>query len=164
MEKQLGGVKFFLLAYMCRQIWKENCKPLKKKYNLAPHEVYIIKFLSSSTKFNSAKYIAELSGMKKGIVSVYIEKMMIGGWLIQREDPEDRRAKKLFLTDKAKSVVYEISKMDEEFHSTMLNGVSKEELDTADAVYEKIYANIKNISENKKIDVQPNRGENEKIS
>ena len=102
--------------------------------------------------------------MKKGIVSVYIEKMMIGGWLVQREDPEDRRAKKLFLTDKAKSVVYEISKMDEEFHSTMLNGVSKEELDTADAVYEKIYANIKNISENKKIDVQPNRGENEKIS
>lgn len=154
MDNQKDGVKFFLLAYMCRQIWEENCKPLKKKYNLSPHEIHIIKFLDSSSEYNSAKYIAEFSGMKKGIVSVYIEKMMIGGWVVQREDPEDRRAKKLFLTDKAKAVVDEISKMDQEFHATMLNGVSKEELDTANAVYGKIYANIKNISEHKKIDVR----------
>lgn len=152
LDKRVEVIKFIFVAYRYRKGWETFFAPFLKKYNLSHNEVKLIEFLYEEETYNSAKYISELTGMKKGIISIYIEKMIKKGWIIQEEDKDDRRKKRLFLTDKSKSVMGEIKKLQEELNKSLIEGIPKEDIEISDSVYERIYENIKKLSK-KKIDL-----------
>jgi DNA-binding MarR family transcriptional regulator len=60
-------------------------------------------------------------------VSVAVRRLIRNGWLEQRDDPDDRRARPLFLTPKGQTFVANIQQHRSEMTKLFLSGLTKNE-------------------------------------
>jgi MarR family transcriptional regulator for hemolysin len=58
-----------------------------------------------------------------------LDRMERDGWVVRKKDPEDRRAKRVFLTEKVQPVMVEIKAIAKQVRESALVGLSKAEQD-----------------------------------
>ena len=54
-----------------------------------------------------------------------LDRMERDGWVVRKKDPEDRRAKRVFLTEKVQPVMVEIKAIAKQVRESALVGLSK---------------------------------------
>jgi len=74
-----------------------------------------------------------------------LDRMEAEGLLERRADPDDRRARCLYLTAKARPILSEIWRLSEEIRAEIFAGVSKAEREQFMSVLERVYANISQL-------------------
>jgi MarR family transcriptional regulator for hemolysin len=73
------------------------------------------------------KTLAALMDIKPISLARHIDRLEAEGWVERRDDPEDRRAKRVFLLPKAAPMLIALSKLGKKVRGKALNGISKED-------------------------------------
>jgi MarR family transcriptional regulator for hemolysin len=93
--------------------------------------------------------------MDMGAVSMsgLIDRLEAQGWAERREDPEDRRVKRVWLTDRVRDIQDAMVKQANELNRMCLKGLSREQVDQMIGMLQVVKANLKaaadEIHENK---------------
>lgn len=76
-------------------------QPLCRREGLAPNGVDILLFLANNPGLDTARDVCTYRGLKPGIVSFHVEKLVQEGYLLRQPAPGDRRKCRLVCTEKA---------------------------------------------------------------
>ena len=139
--------KLINFAYSVRILLEEKIKPVQKEYDLKKSELIFLLILDFYPELNSAKKISELGELKRGNISFIVETLFKRGFIVQKPDENDRRSNKLMLTEKARSIIEESKAIVNKTSSLIMDGISKEEMEIGERLFEKMYSNIKNQKE-----------------
>jgi MarR family transcriptional regulator, transcriptional regulator for hemolysin len=90
----------------------------------------------------SQKRLAELIEVDPMSLVRMLDRMQADGWVERRSDPEDRRARCLCLTEKAKPLVDEIWRLAAETRAETLQGLATQEREVLMELLERLHANL----------------------
>lgn len=86
--------------------------------------------------------LADLLDTQPITVARLIDRMEAAGWVERRADPNDRRAFKLYLKEKAKPALEKMAELSAEVRAESTVGLSKQEKDMLLGVLQKMRANL----------------------
>ena len=133
-----------------RNLFRLYDKMLKRvctEHELTLAEAEIISFLRNNPEKNTAADIVELRMISKGAVSKGVEALIQKSLLERIPDTGDRRRIHLKLRPEAEPVTESIDEVREEFLETILEGFTKEELETYIRFFHRLFKNTKNAME-----------------
>ena len=136
--------KLINFAYSVRILLEEKIKPVQKEYDLKKSELCFLLILDFYPELNSAKKISGLGELKRGNISFIVETLFKRGFIVQETDENDRRSNKIMLTEKARSIIEESKAILDKTYLSIMDGISKEEIESGERLFEKMYSNIKN--------------------
>jgi len=90
----------------------------------------------------SQKRLAELIEIDPMSLVRILDRMEADGWVQRRSDPDDRRARSLAVTERAKPIVERIWSLVGETRSEALEGLSTEERTTLVDLLERVHQNL----------------------
>ena len=123
-------------------VYEVFCSSACKKHQMNQNSYDLILFLSNNPTLNTAKDICEIRGVKKGIISVTIDRLVSEGYLLRKNDPNDRRIQRLFLTKKSDPIVADGRLMQKQYFAAITAGLSEEELELFETVTQKMKQNV----------------------
>ena len=103
-------------------------QPLCLETGLPPMAVDILLFLANNPAYNTAKDICQCRGVKPGIVSVHVDRLVNLGLLARQDVPGDRRKTRLVCTDQAAPLIARGRTLQQAFAARLTDGLSSEEL------------------------------------
>ncbi len=86
--------------------------------------------------------LAELAEVDAMTMVRIVDRMEADGWIERRADPEDRRARRLFLTPKAKPLLERIWRVSDATRAETFAGISRQDRATLIAALERMHANL----------------------
>ena len=112
------------------RVYAKFCQPVCKKYDLTQTGFDILLFFANNPTYNTARDVCRIRGIKTGIASVTMEKLILAGYLSRENDSRDRRIQRLRLTDSADAVIQEGRRAQREFGEAISQGLTREEAET----------------------------------
>lgn len=88
----------------------------------------ILLFLANNPGLDTARDVCTYRGLKPGIVSFHVEKLVQEGYLLRQPAPGDRRKCRLVCTEKAGPVVQQGRALQETFFRRMTAGLDPQDL------------------------------------
>ena len=116
--------------------------PICKKWDLTRNELDVLLFLHNNPEFDRAADIVAHRGMTKSHVSLSVSNLEGRGLLTRREDPEDRRAVHLILSEEGHAIAEAGREYQIRFFTALFDGMSWEELLQLQKLMERIQDNI----------------------
>lgn len=135
----------FLLRQKLARVIAQACQPICKKYEINQTGFEVLMFLADHRERNTARDLCAARAVKPGLASVAVENLIRRGFLKREEDPEDRRVRRLVLTEAAGPLVAEGREIQQEFWRTIAMGIPDEELRAFYRTASKLMANIANM-------------------
>ena len=86
--------------------------------------------------------LARLMDISPMTLARHVDRLEGEGWVERREDPEDRRAKRLYLASKSSPKITQLQRLAEKLMKQALAGISTEEQAVAISVLERISNNL----------------------
>lgn len=120
--------EFLSLEKKMLQVYEAFCTPVCKELDIPQTSFDLLLFLANNPKFNTARDVCEIRGIKKGIVSVTVDHLVQTGYLIRKNDSADRRIQRLFLTEKCDYIISRGRKAQEDFFKSLTAPFTDEEL------------------------------------
>src|SRR5271154_5853479 len=121
LDRSLG----FLLHDVSRLL-RKRFDQRAKSLGLTRAQYHLLAHLARNEGINQAG-LAEILEIEPITLTRLIDRMESGAWLERRPDPADRRARTLFLTDKARAVFRRMRMIATGLHDEALRGFSAEE-------------------------------------
>lgn len=115
---------------------------IAQEYDLNRTEVKTLIFLHLHPAQNTAKQIVEHWQIPKSCVSKAIDTLTRKGYVVVREDAEDRRVLHLFLQEKAEPLLRRVEKEQEEMMEALASGMTDTEKERMRELGEKMSACI----------------------
>lgn len=125
------------------RLYDKMLKRVCAEHNLTVIEADVISFLQNNPEKDTAADIAELRMLSKGAVSKAVESLIQKSFLERIPDKQDRRRIHLKLKPEAEPVLEMVNAVREEFLKKVLEGFTKEELETHVCFLRKIFDNTK---------------------
>lgn len=110
-------------------------QPLCRREGLAPNGVDILLFLANNPGLDTARDVCTYRGLKPGIVSFHVEKLVQEGYLLRQPAPGDRRKCRLVCTEKAGPVVQQGRELQETFSAAWPGAWSRRTWRPSDAAW-----------------------------
>ena len=104
-------------------------QPICKDTGLPPMAVDILMFLANNPDSNTAGDICRCRGLKTGIVSVHVDRLVNEGLLLRQAVPDDRRKTQLVCTEAANSIIEQGRKLQKSFAQKLLVGMSDADIE-----------------------------------
>lgn len=133
--------QIFLFGGKTRKKMRFLTKFYLNKYNLSISEVEILLFIKLSGKNTSKDYV-DYSGMSRSLVSKNVDSLVKKGFLVQAQDPSDRRVFHLHLNEKAKDFVDSYKELKKKTLDCVLQGISDEEIEVMEKIMERMTNNL----------------------
>ena len=105
-------------------------QPICKDTGLPPMAVDILMFIANNPDSGTANDICRCRGLKPGIVSVHVDRLVNEGLLLRQNVPDDRRKTRLVCTDAASGIVKKGREQQKYFAQALLVGLSDKEIET----------------------------------
>lgn len=99
-------------------------------------------FLLARNEGASQKRLSELAEIEPMTLVRILDRMEADGWIERRPDPQDRRARCLYLTAGATPVLQQIDRLSAQMRSEALQGLSAEERNVLMALLERVHGNM----------------------
>ena len=151
-SKMFNGANRFIEAY------HTVLQPICKETGLPPMAVDILMFIANNPESGTAKDICRCRGLKTGIVSVHIDRLVNEGLLLRQSVAGDRRKTQLVCTDKANSIIEKGREKQRSFAKSLLDGLSDSDIETFCSCLAVMSLNIEQI---RKSGISQGKGENE---
>lgn len=149
MQKRFDLSKALDHATKITEAYHVMLKPLCKECDLPPLALDVLLFLANNPNNATANSMCRMRGVKSGIVSVHIDRLVQAGLLERTVVPEDRRKTRLTPTEKASDLIEKGQKIQCEFAMALRKGVSAEDAEAWQRVMKTIDENISEIIEKK---------------
>jgi MarR family transcriptional regulator, transcriptional regulator for hemolysin len=121
-----------------RQIINENLRPL----NLSSAEGNILLHLLTQGQEMGQEELVEQLDISKPAVSRALDSLEKKGYLTRKLDPDDKRARRVQLTDKAREIGPAVEQIYNRVYQQAIQGVSQEEFDYFVALFERMSLNF----------------------
>lgn len=99
-------------------------------------------FLLSRNEGISQKRLAELAEIEPMTLVRILDRMESDGWMERRPDPNDRRARTLYVTSGATPVLEQIDKLSAQMRAEALAGLNAEQRNQLMTLLEHVYQNL----------------------
>lgn len=139
---------FFAFVKKSDTVYQRFCQNLIKEWDLNPTSFQVIMFLANNPKYNTARDVCRMRGIKTGIASVAVEQLIQMGYLERRTDPNDRRIQRLYVTDSAAELVERGREVQQEFAREVSCALTPEEFEQYMDLTEKIMLRIDDMEQN----------------
>lgn len=149
MQERFDLSKVFDHTSKITEAYHTLLKPLCKETGLPPLALDILLFLANNSDNATANDMCRMCGVKSGIVSVHIDRLVRDGLLIRTVVPEDRRRTRLTPTEKANDLIEKGRKIQREFAKELREGVSDEDVAVWQRIMKTIDGNISRIIDKK---------------
>ena len=116
------------ISFKTAQAYSAMCKPLCQELKLPQTAFDILMFLANNPGLDTARDICTYRGLKPGIVSFHVEKLVQEGYLLRQPAPGDRRKCRLVCTRRAEPVVQRGRQVQEAFFRRMTAGLDPQDL------------------------------------
>ncbi|MCF8001913.1 MAG: MarR family transcriptional regulator [Halanaerobiales bacterium] len=116
-------------------------RKFKKKFNLSHGQVFILINIYRDEGICQHRLCEEYNLDKSGVGRI-LKKLEKKNLVIRQSDPDDKRKKLIYLTDKAKEMKTGFKKLLKEIEEQMRNGLTQEEINTIRKLLNKIYNNL----------------------
>jgi MarR family transcriptional regulator, transcriptional regulator for hemolysin len=104
-------------------------------------QCYVLLHLVRQEGINQAR-LADMLELEPISLARCLDRMEQAGWIERRADPGDRRARLLYITDKAKPMLDRIFELGAEVRSEALAGLSSAEREQLQSLLERVRANL----------------------
>ena len=138
------------LAFMKKSetVYQRFCQSVIRDWELNATSFQVIMFLANNPKYNTARDICRMRGIKTGIASIAVEQLIQMGYLERKTDPNDRRIQRLYVTENAAELVRQGREIQQEFAISITSALTREEMDVYFRLTEKIMARIDEMERN----------------
>ncbi len=123
-------------------------QPICKDTGLPPMAVDILMFLANNPDSNTAGDICRCRGLKTGIVSVHVDRLVNEGLLLRQDIPGDRRKTRLVCTEAANGVIEKGREVQKNFAQRLLVGMSDTDIEVFQHCLTVLGENIDEIRKN----------------
>ena len=127
-EPLLTASAMFANAARFSDAYHGALSPLCAETGLPPAAADILLFLANNPGCETAGAICRMRGLKPGIVSFLIDRLVSEGYLLRQPVPGDRRKTALVLTAQAQPIVAEGRELQRAFADRLAEGLSAEDL------------------------------------
>lgn len=141
----MNAPEVFSIGRKMRGVYAKFCLPVCRKYEINQTSFDILLFLANNQDCNAARDICMLRGIKAGLVSVGVENLIRVGFLSREDDEQDRRVRRLKLTEKAEGVVAEGRAVQRSFGQALTDGIPPGNMEVLKATAEKLMQNIQKL-------------------
>ena len=91
--------------------------------------------------------LARLMDIKPITLARHLDRLQAEGWVERRDDPDDRRAKRVFLTSKSTPMLDSLTQLGKKVRQEALQGISQADFDLTVQTLERIKANLSATNE-----------------
>lgn len=129
-----------------QQVMRLNDKVIgevSREYGINKTELEILIFLASNPDLDTAREIVEYRVMTKSCVSKAVDSLVRQGYLITREDEEDRRIIHLVIEERAGEVIELGLRAQRNMIAQIFKGISDEQLEIIREIQERITENTR---------------------
>lgn len=130
----------FLINDVAR-LFRRNFNRRVQKLDLTQAQWQILAHVSRNEGMRQSQ-LAEILELQPISVGRLIDRMQAAGWIDRRPDPSDRRAFKLFLTDKATPILEQMRSYSGDMHKEVLQEISNEDEQLLLALLTRIRENL----------------------
>lgn len=120
-------------------------QPICKDTGLPPMAVDILMFIANNPENATARDVCRCRGLKAGIVSVHIDRLVNEGLLSRQAVPGDRRKTQLVCTDSANSIIERGCELQRSFAQKLLVGMSDTDIEVFHNCLTVLSGNIEEI-------------------
>lgn len=124
-DKGITPVHIFGTSNRFIEAYHTVLQPMCKATGLPPLAVDILMFAANNPEHATARNVCKYRGLKPGIVSVHVERLVSEGLLERREVPGDRRQTLLVCTAKTAPIVEEGHRLQKIFAEKLVAGLSE---------------------------------------
>lgn len=140
--------KMFNSANRFIEAYHAVLQPLCRDTGLPPMAVDILMFIANNPDSNTAGDICRCRGLKTGIVSVHVDRLVKEGLLLRQAVPGDRRKTRLVSTDAAGGIIEKGRKLQQSFAQSLLVGMSDTDIKVFHHCLTVLGGNIEEIRKN----------------
>ncbi|MDO4377699.1 MAG: MarR family winged helix-turn-helix transcriptional regulator [Erysipelotrichia bacterium] len=144
-ELNFTTAKLFSAANKIIEAYHKVLMPLCKETGLPPVAIDILMFIANNPENNTANNICRNRGLKSGIVSVHVDRLVNEGYLVRENLPNDRRKTLLVCTEKSQEIVDRGRKLQKIFSQKICENLKDDDLKAFHQCMEKIDENIEII-------------------
>ena len=131
----------FLISDAGRPVGKRFDQRARSVLNLSRAQCSVLAYLERNPNINQAK-LADLLGVSPIASARLLDRMEAGGWIIREADENDRRVRRLSMSEKARNTLSEAQAVGRAVADEALAGFSAEERRTLTALLEKVRHNL----------------------
>ena len=131
--------RFFSAFKKLERAYTEHLLKNLKKFHLSPNEIEVI---SALTKTSSAREIALIADVSKGLVSRSVKSLRAKGYITTTLSDKDKREQYLALTEEGTGVLEMIECARDEFFETAFQHIEKIEREVFDALVNMMMQNL----------------------
>ena len=123
-------------------------RPLSEETGLPQGAVDILMFLANNPGRDTAREVCACRGMKPGIVSVHVERLVSEGYLARQPVPGDRRQTLLACTEKAGPLIEAGRALQKRFSEKLTAGLTAADKEALHKAMTRMDENIDDIRKN----------------
>lgn len=136
----------FLLSDAGRLVGKRYDQRAKSVVNLSRAQCSVLANLERNPNIHQAQ-LADLLSVTPIASARLLDRMEAGGWIVREADPNDRRVRRLAMTEKARGTLSEAKTVGREVANEALAGLSAEERQTLTELLEKVRHNLLTVTD-----------------
>ncbi|MCB1884912.1 MAG: MarR family transcriptional regulator [Geminicoccaceae bacterium] len=141
MQNDAPSLPFVFLLHDTARLLRRRFDHRARELGLTRAQWQALVILKRSEGINQAG-LAELMEVEPITLCRLIDRMEEGGWVERRPDPHDRRARQLFMTEKAKPIVARMRVIAEAVQAEMLDGLDEAERAALEASLARLRTNL----------------------
>lgn len=138
----MTAIQFISLGRRLANLYGAMCAPICRRHGINQTEFDILLFFANNPEHNTAHDLTAVRGIKRSMASVSVETLIQAGFLVRRDDTQDRRVHRLIPTETALPVIQEGRAMQETFGTHIAAGITKAERDALQSITKKLEINL----------------------
>jgi DNA-binding MarR family transcriptional regulator len=142
-QHDLGNPSIGLLLYDTARLMRRDFDRRARTVGLTRAQWMVISYLDRNEGSNQAA-IADFLDVEPITIVRHLDRLEEAGWIERRIDPNDRRARLIYLTDKARPILATKQELGAEMREVMLAGLSEQVREQLLASLQKIRVNLTN--------------------
>ena len=123
-DGEITPIRVFSNANRFIEAYHAVLQPLCRESGLPPLAVDVLMFAANNPDYATARNVCKYRGLKPGIVSVHVERLVSEGYLERQNVPGDRRQTLLVCTEKAQPLVEQGRALQKRFSERLTMGLS----------------------------------------
>jgi len=137
---------FLYYVRLIKRLYEQTLQSAAKELDLSFPEADVLCFLRENPEFDTARDVALYREVSRAYVSKAVESLVSKGYLVIRQDENDRRYQHLTITLQAESKAESLHTTQVEFYTTVTQNLSDEEMATMMALIEKCAVSVETAS------------------
>jgi len=135
-------MKLLNKAQIIKKLYSNVFERIAVEYNITANEVMILTFLKDDFDQDMATDIVNTLMISKSHVSLSVNNLEKAGYIVKKQDINDKKKIHLVITERAKPILDEIEYEQNKLYEVIFKGISEEEKEILKLILQKMCNNI----------------------